>query len=285
MNFAAWHFAGVELESGTEMDDGTIPLTVPKNHTFVRSLPFIGQRIDLALPWHASLWEIRSTKEKVHATNMVPAELLVNPFIAIPETKIWMGSSLERMKRFQLLTQKKTKVRKPRQPQNRRIPEAIRDLYDENQLEEEVLALDDHPASDQSDDTSASSEVSCAEEKDDVPSMRSVAKPFAARKAKARKVTSNAPAPSRPSDSVSAEPPPVDAVQVVSSSSTAAAPAPEPKRMVTSKIRTGAEIRFTLPPNFGGSLVFLPSQQYHGCILHPTWWRLSAKPNNTPVNS
>ncbi len=273
MNYSSWHFAGIELEVRTQMDDGCFHCRVPQIHHFLRSLVFIDKRLDLSLPWAISLWEIRSTVEPVLAADMIPGQFLVDAFKAVPETQVWLGSSLERAKRSNLINARKKRDRQG-QPSHHRskktpIPAGILDMYGEESIEKDLLAIgaDDmeaeNPDSGEEDIATSDSDG----EENDVPNISEVLKskaksrtdkPFKFWQQKSSAKRATAKTMKGTDDST---PAPVSAVQSPPAPE-ASAPSSSASRIVTThKTRSGTEVKFVLPDRFHGSLAYYPKSE------------------------
>lgn len=274
MNFSSWHFAGIELEVGTQMDDGSFHCRVPQTHHFLRSLVFIDKRLDLSLPWAISLWEIRSTVEPVLPANMIPGQFVVDAFKAVPETQVWLGSSLEQAKRSNLINARKKRDRQgqPSHPRSKKtpIPAGILDMYGEEGIEQDLLAIgaDDmeaeNPDSGEEDIATSDSD----DEENDVPNVKEVLKaksksrtdrPFKFWQQKSSAKRATAKTMKGTDDST---PAPVSAVQPPPAPAASAASSPAASRIVTTqKVRSGTEVKFILPTRFHGSLAYYPKSQ------------------------
>ena len=142
MNFQNWQFSGLELNFKEYRSDGGINLEAPSPPVFSKGLQFILSRIDHKFMWTLSVYQIRSTATDIPAAAFFPGEIIVDEYAEIPDMLVWHGAKNEEEKRRQ-----QTKKRPPagsgqtNRPEKKKtnisIPEALENVYGEEQIAEQ----------------------------------------------------------------------------------------------------------------------------------------------------
>ena len=267
MNFASWHFAGIELVSEGVLDDGSFSLRAPSIPVFRRSLTFVHECIDLEHAWMCSLLVLHSTDEPVPWSQMSAGALRAGVFQEIPSFWVWKGRRQERLQRLQFQRARSSNNKKrsnaPRRPEAA-VPDAIADVYEDEDLPIAALVLqrlggvdgDEEEPSD-SDGGENAQEADDAANEQGRPAKRA-RPPRAPRPRQAAAPAAPAPAapgPAAPRPAVPVPPVPAPAVPAPDMPAPAVAEPLQPRRAVVGRSRTGTEVRFSTPV---GDLAFYP---------------------------
>ena len=119
MNFSSWTWCCLRLMAQKMHADGSWTLRVPDTAVFFMGFKFCRDHLNFDGVWHATWYKIRSSTEPLLHHDMVPNEIVVEPYTPIPVHRTWAGSAVEKARREEARSRKRAQSQRQQRGRSR----------------------------------------------------------------------------------------------------------------------------------------------------------------------